>query len=231
MGVEDDCGYCVGVDFDDCVDGGALMVIVLLSWILLLADQVRMRVRFGLVDMFITGFLLFFVFSLYVVGVEETLYAGLVAAGATAVLDEGSWVKRGVHGLSFGLSVLAGCGVASVLPGVGGVLSAGVMFEFVNMLVLAVAFKFILNMSFVESLSEWFNTGWLMVLGSFVGVGLGVVFLQAPYVWPLVGGVSLLLIKPVYFVFSGGSLLHGSWHTGLGISLSRSRLSVLHSRF
>jgi len=207
------------------------MTIVLLCWVLLLADQVRVKVRFGRVDMFITGFLVFFVFALFVFGAEAAFVSGLIAAGAAAVTDEGSWWKRGVNALSFGLSVLAACGTAVLVPGVGGVLLAGVVFEFVNMGVLAVAFRFLAGMSFVESLSEWVMTGWLMVLGSFVGVGLGMVFVDAPLLWPFVGGAALVVLKPVYFVFSGGSLLRGSWHTGFGTSLFHSRLFALRSRF
>lgn len=208
-----------------------MMVIVLLSWVLLLADRVRIQVRFGRATMFVTGFLMFFVFALFVVGVQDALFAGLIASGATAILDDNGWVKRLVNGLSFGLSVVAASVVAWLLPGVGGVLAGGLVFELVNMVVLSVAFRFALGMSFGESVVEWLDTLWLMTLGVVAGVGLGWVFVEAPLLWPLVGGVALLLIKPVYFVFSGGSLLRGSWHTGLDISLSHSRLSALRSRF
>lgn len=229
MGFSFYCGFGVGVCVGVCV---VVVEVVVLCWLLLFADQVRVRVLFGRVEIFLTAFLVFLCWALVLFPVGDVLVAGVVAGVVSAWVDDVPWFKGVVNGLSFGLGVVAACGVVAGLgAGVASVILAGMVFEFVNMLVLSVGFRIFEGMRFRESLFEWWSGSALFVWSGVVGVVLAGVWLNFSWLWPGVFAFLILSLHPKYSVFSGGSLLRGSWHTEFGISESRPRLSVLRSHF
>jgi hypothetical protein len=195
-----------------------MMTTLLLAWTLLFADQIRVRVKFGHEYLTLTGFIVALCWAMMSFSPLEVAIAGSVAAVAGSFTDPFPLHKKLVNAGSLLTATLVACGIVYFLIPTSfiDVVFGGVVFELINMSLIAVAMAAFKAQTIKTTFIEWWRSGPIMILASFFGAALGLLWLYAPLAWPLALGAGIAFLTPGYCVFSSGSLLRGSWHTTPG---------------
>lgn len=229
MGVAYYCRTC----YNCRTNGGACgMEILILAIVLMAADQVRVKIQFGKAAQFLTGFSVALFGCLTAFDVGTVFAAAVTASIFTVFFETNAWIKRVVNAASFVAASAAACGWVYYFGNdLAALVAAGLMFEVVNFTTLGFAFVFREHMTLGELANEWPSTAYLALFAPFVGFLFGEVLLQVPILFPFIMGGLIAFLKPSYVVFSGTSLLRGSWHTTPDTFQSLSKLSPTHNRY
>lgn len=212
--------------------GASDMELLTLSILLMAADRVRSLVHFGRGTQIITGFSTALLVALIMLPPDIVGISAVVAAIGTSVLEKSPLIKRTVNALSFMASSLAAAWWISAFGNtLSDIIAAGFVFEVINFTSIGLAYIFVEKMTPRELALEWPNTAYLALFAPIAAWVIASLLSTWPILFPLCAGMTVLFMRPVYFVFSDKLLLRGSWHTTPDTSESLSRLLPVHNHY
>lgn len=203
------------------------MVIILLA-----ADFVRVRITVGPTAQTYTMFSISLLALLTAFPASVVTPAAVVAATVSVFFESNELHKRLFNAVSFAAASVAACLFVSMAGnGFAEILAAGVIFEFINYVVVSIGLLIYKQAKVSLLLYEWASTAYLAIIAPILGFVSAFVFMHHPALIPFVFAALILVIMPEYRLSFGKLPLRGSWHTKPGTYQSPSKLYQDHSHF